>query len=171
MGKSPFLRRSPQVSLTNSTKLFILEGIPAIFCGIYTFFFLPNCESYIILTHCYCSYVRLVSEEYSYKTNFRPRDRHLPHGLRKRSNPIRSSRASTQHEVQNHQSSTGQRSFPRSDVHAILDDLDYPRHRRMGNILCSADCHLRTRHFEHCYFTSNDHGKFQGLSCCPRGAC
>lgn len=23
--------------------LFILEGIPAIFCGIYTFFFLPNC--------------------------------------------------------------------------------------------------------------------------------
>ena len=31
--------------LTLTYQLFILEGIPAIFCGIYTFFYLPNCES------------------------------------------------------------------------------------------------------------------------------
>ena len=29
--------------------LFILEGIPAILCGIYTFFFLPNCK--LRITH------------------------------------------------------------------------------------------------------------------------
>lgn len=28
--------------LTNSLQLFILEGMPAIFCAIYTFFYLPN---------------------------------------------------------------------------------------------------------------------------------
>lgn len=25
-------------------QVFILEGLPAIFCGIYTFFYLPDCE-------------------------------------------------------------------------------------------------------------------------------
>lgn len=57
MGKSSHLSKVSWMPLTNTTKLFILEGIPAIFCGIYTFFFLPNCEHYIIPITWECSYV------------------------------------------------------------------------------------------------------------------
>lgn len=41
LGTSPrLIQRIPCV--TNSLQLFILEGMPAIFCAIYTFFYLPN---------------------------------------------------------------------------------------------------------------------------------
>lgn len=33
-------------------QVFILEGLPAIFCGIYTFFFLPDCEL-LVMSHCH----------------------------------------------------------------------------------------------------------------------
>ena len=31
-------------------QVFILEGLPAIFCGIYTFFYLPDCELHAIFS-------------------------------------------------------------------------------------------------------------------------
>lgn len=48
--------------LTFEPQLFILEGIPAILCGIYTFFFLPNCEC----NHPYWEQRRLAERHLTY---------------------------------------------------------------------------------------------------------